>query len=144
MSEAKISESEILFIGDSIIQGLQFTNLWREKISALHCINFGIGGDRTEHVLWRLLNGENDFNVKLKAVILFVGTNNINDSPENIFEGILECVKEIRNKHERANIIIPVRNCILQLFKYIIVFYLFRLYFQEVNFQIIFVKKIRK
>ena len=24
----------------------------------MHCLNFGIGGDQTQHVLWRLQNGE--------------------------------------------------------------------------------------
>lgn len=46
VQEAKTSESEVLFLGDSIIQQLQFTTLWTDKISSLHCINFGIGGDR--------------------------------------------------------------------------------------------------
>lgn len=46
MQEAKTTESEILFIGDSIIQQMQFSTLWIEKISSLHCLNFGIGGDR--------------------------------------------------------------------------------------------------
>jgi len=26
----------------------------------LHCLNFGIGGDQTQHVLWRCMNGEMD------------------------------------------------------------------------------------
>lgn len=115
VSEAKVSESEILFIGDSIIRGLQFSNLWREKISSLHCINFGIGGDRTQHILWRLLNGEIDFNTKLRAVILFVGTNNMDDKAENVFQGILECIKVIREKHEKAHVIVPVSKIISDL-----------------------------
>lgn len=110
VSDAWVSESEIIFIGDSIVRGLQFTTLWRDKISSLHCINFGIGGDKTQHTLWRLLNGELDFNVKLKAVILFVGTNNTKDSPRNVFEGILECVKAIRSRYEKCHIIIPVSS----------------------------------
>lgn len=46
VQEAKTTESEIVFIGDSIIQQMQFSTLWNEKISSLHCLNFGIGGDR--------------------------------------------------------------------------------------------------
>lgn len=32
--------------------------IWRELFSPLHALNFGIGGDSTQHVLWRLENGE--------------------------------------------------------------------------------------
>ena len=36
----------------------------------LHCLNFGIGGDQTQHVLWRLNNGELDgFAPKVLATI---------------------------------------------------------------------------
>nr|CAH7729698.1 unnamed protein product [Callosobruchus chinensis] len=108
VQEAKTSEGEVLFIGDSIIQQLQFSTLWTEKISSLHCINFGIGGDRVENILWRVQNGELDFNNKIKAVVLFVGTNNLDCTPHEIFEGILEIIKEI--KHRLGNdvaIILP-------------------------------------
>ena len=37
--------------------------------------NFGIGGDRTEHVLWRLQNGNFDA-LKPKLIVLMIGTNN--------------------------------------------------------------------
>lgn len=108
MSETKTSEPDVVFIGDSIVQGLQFSNLWTEKISSLHPLNFGIGGDRVQHVLWRLLNGEMDFHVKIKAVVLFVGTNNLEDTPEDVFEGILECIKVIHEKLGDVHIILPV------------------------------------
>ncbi|XP_018572843.1 platelet-activating factor acetylhydrolase IB subunit beta [Anoplophora glabripennis] len=107
VQQAKSSEPEVLFIGDSIIQQLQFSTLWTEKISSLHCINFGIGGDRVENVLWRIQNGELEFNTKIKAVVLFVGTNNITDcTPHEIFEGIVEIIKEI--KHRLGNVLIVV------------------------------------
>lgn len=82
--------------------------MWAEKISSLHCVNFGIGGDRVEHVLWRLLNGEMDFNVKIKAVVLLVGTNNLPNKPEEILEGIVECIKVIKNKLGDVHVVLPV------------------------------------
>ncbi|KAJ8979795.1 hypothetical protein NQ317_001284 [Molorchus minor] len=106
--QAKTSESEVLFIGDSIVQQLQFSTLWTEKISALHCINFGIGGDRVENVLWRIQNGELDFNTKIKAVVLFVGTNNTDCTPHEIFEGIIEIIKIIKHRLGDVYIILPV------------------------------------
>jgi hypothetical protein len=52
--------------------------------------------------------------VKLKAVVLFVGTNNTDCTPHEIFEGILEIIKEIKHKLGNIVIILPVslsRNC---------------------------------
>ncbi|KAL1502845.1 hypothetical protein ABEB36_007929 [Hypothenemus hampei] len=108
VKQAKTSEPEVVLIGDSIIQQLQFSTLWTEKISSLHCVNFGIGGDRVENVLWRIKNGEFDFGTCIKAVVLFVGTNNIDCTPHEIFEGILEIIKEIKHLlGSRVVIIIP-------------------------------------
>lgn len=37
---------------------ISWPQIWRELFSPLHALNFGIGGDSTQHVLWRLENGE--------------------------------------------------------------------------------------
>lgn len=64
---------------------------------------------RVENVLWRIKNGEFDFNCRVKAVVLFVGTNNTDCTPHEIFEGILEIVKEIKQRLGNVIIMIPVR-----------------------------------
>lgn len=107
VNEARTSEPEVVFVGDSIIQQLQFTTLWNERINSLHCLNFGIGGDRVENVLWRVLNGEFAFNTKIKAVVLLVGTNNTDCTPHEVFEGIVEIVKAIKAKIPNVHIILP-------------------------------------
>lgn len=43
-------------IGASIIQFLQSYPIWNEKFKPLNSLNFGIAGDRTEDVLWRVQN----------------------------------------------------------------------------------------
>ena len=53
-------------IGDSIIQHLEHVDYWNKVFAPMHTLNFGIGGDETQHVLWRILNGELD-NVKPKV-----------------------------------------------------------------------------
>uniref|UniRef100_A0A8C7IEK8 Platelet-activating factor acetylhydrolase IB subunit alpha2 n=1 Tax=Oncorhynchus kisutch TaxID=8019 RepID=A0A8C7IEK8_ONCKI len=42
------------------------SQIWRELFSPLHALNFGIGGDTTCNVLWRLQNGELD-NIRPKV-----------------------------------------------------------------------------
>lgn len=107
MNEAKTCEPDVIWIGDSIIQQLQFSDLW-DKISSLHCLNFGIGGDRVENVLWRLQNGELECSSTVKIIVLFVGTNNYNSKAEEIVEGIEECIQVIRKKLGHCHIVIPV------------------------------------
>jgi N-acetylglucosamine-6-sulfatase len=70
-------EAELVFLGDSITQGWEGAGkqVWEQKWAPLKAANFGIGGDRTEHVLWRLEHGNFD-GLKPKAIVLMIGTNN--------------------------------------------------------------------
>jgi len=70
----------VLFVGDSITDGWRneakgAKAIWDREFAPHGAANFGIGGDRTQHVLWRLENGELD-GIKPKVVVLMIGTNN--------------------------------------------------------------------
>lgn len=95
VSEAKEREPEVVFVGDSLVFGLQFTPTWQKYFAPLHALNFGIGGDQTGHVLWRVLNGEMD-NFCPKVVVLLVGTNNFGHTPKQICDGVMAIVDAIR------------------------------------------------
>lgn len=97
----------MIFIGDSILQALQHTDTWNELFAPLHCLNFGIHRDLIQNVIWRVQNGELD-NVKPKAIVLHVGTNNFKESPQQIIDGIIELINCIREKQPEAYIVIPV------------------------------------
>jgi len=104
-ADAKEKEPEVVFIGDSLIAYLQYTVLWDNLFEPMHALNFGVGGERTEHVLWRILNGEMD-NMKPKAVVLLVGTNNHGCTAEDVSEGILAIVDVIREKQPETEIVV--------------------------------------
>src|SRR5687768_6223587 len=66
----------LLFLGDSITDGWPRSGEWSWlKFAPYKPANFGIGGDRTEHLLWRITNGELD-GIKPKVTVLMIGTNN--------------------------------------------------------------------
>jgi len=74
---------DIAFIGDSITQGWEGNGkkVWEKYYAQRKCLNFGVGGDRTEHVLWRFENGQLD-GIKPKAAVLMIGTNNSNKNKD--------------------------------------------------------------
>jgi beta-glucosidase len=68
--------------------------------------NFGISGDTTQGVLWRLQNGEGKAH-KPKAVMLMIGTNNTGGSSgAEIAEGIGAIVLELRKDFADAKIML--------------------------------------
>jgi lysophospholipase L1-like esterase len=110
-AEGKI---DLLFLGDSITQGWNGRNdegkgprqVWDRYYGARKAANFGIGGDRTEHVLWRLQHGEVD-GIAPKLVVLMIGTNNLrDDTPGEIAEGITEVVKTLRAKLPETKVLL--------------------------------------
>jgi len=89
----------LLFIGDSITEGwVKAPQVWEKFYSQDQPANFGIGGDRTEHVLWRIENGELD-GIKPKVVVVMIGTNNSGThTAEQITAADRKIVAEIRQK----------------------------------------------
>ena len=82
------SQSSVLLVGDSMVKGLaRYHRVWSEYFEPLHALNFGVGGDRTQHVLWRTENGEIPLN--LQVAFVHCGTNNLDrDNPAEIRDGI--------------------------------------------------------
>lgn len=88
----------ILFLGDSITAGWgKAKPVWDEHYGKYQPANFGIGGDRTQHVLWRIANGELD-GIHPKVLVLMIGTNNMGYPTEEIIKGDLKIVEEIHKK----------------------------------------------
>ena len=68
----------MIFIGDSITQGWEGNGkkAWKEYFAAFKPVNLGIGGDQTGHVLWRMTDGKELVDLKPKAAVIMIGTNN--------------------------------------------------------------------
>ena len=51
-------------------------NVWQKYYGDRKSLNFGVGGDRTQHVLWRIENGQLD-GLKPRAAVLMIGMNSL-------------------------------------------------------------------
>ncbi|XP_063798411.1 platelet-activating factor acetylhydrolase IB subunit alpha1 isoform X1 [Pseudophryne corroboree] len=105
VSSSKDKEPEVLFIGDSQVQLLHQLEIWRELFSPLHALNFGGLGEGTQHVLWRLENGELE-HVKPKIIVLWVGTYNHGHTAEQIAGGIQAIIRCLEKRQPQAKVIV--------------------------------------
>lgn len=93
--------AQVIFIGDSITQGWESEGqeVWARYYAARNAINLGMGGDRTQHVLWRLDHGNLD-GIRPKAAVVMIGTNNSNgndNSEAEIADGVTAIVRKLRS-----------------------------------------------
>ena len=102
---AEKGDAGMLFIGDSITQGWEGEGkeVWQEFYAKRNAINLGIGGDRTEHVLWRLDNGnlkgldKPKTGAAPKVAVIMIGTNNVgNTEPADTAAGVEAIVKKVQ------------------------------------------------
>ncbi|MEE2641052.1 MAG: GDSL-type esterase/lipase family protein [Planctomycetota bacterium] len=99
---------DLVFIGDSITQGWEGRGkkVWAKFYGKRNAVNLGIGGDRTQHVIWRLDNGNLE-NIRPKAAVIMIGTNNSgSNSPVEIAEGVEVIVGQIRKKSPDTRILL--------------------------------------
>lgn len=106
LKRAQQGDVDLLFLGDSITQGWNDNETWKRHYGPRKAANFGIGGDRTQHVLWRIRNGELE-GITPKAVVLMIGTNNMgSNTPDQIAEGVKAIVTDLREKLPKAKILL--------------------------------------
>lgn len=128
---AKRGPVELMMLGDSITQGwgdallpsrqdpksphyskyleeFRGNDAWQKHLAPRKPLDAGIGGDRTQHVLWRLDHGLLD-SIKPKVVVLMIGTNNSNgkdNTAEEIGEGIVAIVHKLREKLPETKVLV--------------------------------------
>ena len=99
---------DLIFIGDSITQGWEGRGkkVWAKHYTKRNAVNLGIGGDRTQHVIWRLDNG-NLHRIKPKAAVIMIGTNNSgSNSSQEIADGVEVIVKQLRKKLPETKVLL--------------------------------------
>jgi lysophospholipase L1-like esterase len=113
LAVAKQGDAELLLAGDSI------TDFWRnaegpfagkpvldKHFGQWKIANFGIAGDTTQGVLYRLQNGEGK-GFSPKAIMLMIGTNNTaRNTAAEIAEGIGAVVLELQRDFPQAKILL--------------------------------------
>jgi lysophospholipase L1-like esterase len=105
---------DLILVGDSITMmwggvpegGGPGYYLWDKYFGSRNAVNLGFGWDRTQHVLWRLENGEID-GIHPKVAVVMIGTNNLGANPnEDIVTGIDTVVSTIRRKLPKTKILV--------------------------------------
>lgn len=107
---SKKGEAQLVFLGDSITEGWGGAGkgVWAKSWEPLKPANFGIGGDRTEHVLWRLEHGNYD-GLKPKLTVLMIGTNNTGhrmDPATETASGVQAIVAKLRSKQPQMKVLV--------------------------------------
>jgi lysophospholipase L1-like esterase len=113
LAVAKQGDAELLFMGDSI------TDFWRnpegnyagkpvmdKHFGQWKIANYGIAGDTTQGVLYRLEDGEGQ-GINPRAIMLMIGTNNTaRNSAAEIAEGVGAVVLSLQRHYPKAQILL--------------------------------------
>jgi lysophospholipase L1-like esterase len=113
VEEARRGGIECLLMGDSITDWWRRAGLavYEANFADLDCANFGIAGDRTQGVLWRMQNGELE-GYSPKLMMLMIGTNNLGgrtappNTPAEIAMGIATIVNTFRIEFPGARVLL--------------------------------------
>ena len=94
-----------IIIGDSLFGLNRYRSVWTKYLEPLKTLNCGIGGDRSQNVLWRSQNLP--VISSYKNVVVLCGTNNLfQDSLEDIADGVIEIAETFQSKYNSINIVI--------------------------------------
>ncbi len=80
--------------------------VWEKFYGQRNAVNLGIGGDRTQHVLWRLQNGNLE-GISPKLAVVMIGTNNSgSNTPQQIADGIKAILDELHKRCPKTKVLL--------------------------------------
>jgi lysophospholipase L1-like esterase len=123
-------DADILFLGDSITQAWLGAGrpVWEANFAGRNALDFGISGDQTQHVLWRMDNYPIQ-RLHPKVAVVLIGTNNTHNTAPEIADGVKAVLSKTRTMYpgiqiilvsimpnRRANDLMMAANAILRTF----------------------------
>jgi N-acetylglucosamine-6-sulfatase len=99
---------DVAFVGDSITARWRGGENWEKHWGSYRAVNMGIGGDQTQHVLWRLQEGDLE-GYKAKLFVVMIGTNNMwsqDPDPAQAAAGVKAVIDMIQSKQPKAKILL--------------------------------------
>jgi lysophospholipase L1-like esterase len=120
VEKARRGRIDVYFVGDSITRrwgALDYPQLlenWTQNFSGWNAANFGWGADSTQHILWRMQNGEFD-GLAPRVIVVQAGTNNVAASVSamsheavvaDVTRGVTAIVDLLRSKAPAATIVL--------------------------------------
>lgn len=105
---ARRGNIDLIYVGDSIVEHFenQGRKAWKHYYAPRKALNLGIGGDRTEHVLWRLEHG-NIEGINPRLAIVMIGQNNGgHNTGREIGEGVTLIIHKLREKLPATKILL--------------------------------------
>ena len=113
VAEARKGGVGLLLMGDFLTDDWRGNNkngvkaIYDKAFGHYRPANFGQGGDYTQHVLWRLQNGELEGITPKVMMLMIGGTNGSNGEPaEAIFAGVKAIVDFVRQKSPGTKILL--------------------------------------
>merc|ERR1719354_1243948 len=105
-STCSTMQPTVILFGDSIMNNLhRDTHVMDTHFKHIRVANCGIGGDRTQHLLYRICNYK--LPTSVRCVVLHCGTNNIErDDPVNIANGVMLCGLLLRKVNPQLEIVV--------------------------------------
>jgi N-acetylglucosamine-6-sulfatase len=109
---------DVLFLGDSLTEGWEFDApnggkpVWEKHIAPFKAAQFGIGGEKTNHLLWRVQNGNLAGAGDPKLIVLLIGTNDNwptrrnRPNPVHTAENIRTLIAAIQKRKPDAKILL--------------------------------------
>ena len=98
---------DLIFIGDSITEQWRWgagAPVWKKHFEE-RALNFGLGSDKTQHVVWRLQNIPlTDWSPKVAVVL--IGTNNTGDTPADIAAGVQAVITATKAKFAGIKVVV--------------------------------------
>lgn len=112
VAAARQGEAELVFLGDSITESWAwqggYEQVFEQHFSDYSSVNFGIGGDQTQNLLWRLQNGL-EGQLDPAVVVVMIGVNNFNHSDHSaaqVYRGVQAVVAQTKLNYLNAKILL--------------------------------------
>ena len=103
-------EFDLLMLGDSITHNFESVGVevWKKHFEPRKAINLGFGGDRTNHLLWRIQHLP-VLKKSPKGAVVLIGTNNIcwgSDKPRQAAEGVKVIAQKLHSIYPQTEILV--------------------------------------